>query len=167
MTAWGRKVSKEFVDRVEAIADDIGTQADWLMACIAFESGFRPGVLNKAGSGATGLIQFMPNTARSLGTTIAALATMTAEEQLGYVWKYFKPYKGRLNSLEDTYMAILWPKAIGKSLDYVLFDREHMPTTYRQNAGLDFNADGKITKYEAASKVRAALKTGLLPQNAN
>jgi hypothetical protein len=150
---------------VEDIAADIGTQADWLMACMAFESGFRAGVLNKAGSGATGLIQFMPNTARALGTTIAALAVMTAEEQLRYVHDYFKPYRGRLNCLEDVYMAILWPAAIGKSLDYVLFDRQTKPITYRQNTGLDFDADGRVTKYEACSKVRQALKTGLMPQN--
>jgi soluble lytic murein transglycosylase-like protein len=35
------------------------------MACMAWESGrsFRPDVKNMAGSGATGLIQFMPTTA--------------------------------------------------------------------------------------------------------
>lgn len=163
--AWSRKVSDKFCDKVIVIAEDIGIEPDWLMACIAFESGFRPGVLNKAGSGATGLIQFMPNTARALGTTIAALANMSAEEQLNYVHKYFKPYRGRLHSIEDTYMAILWPKAIGQPLEYVLFSHDKMPTTYRQNAGLDFDLDGNITKYEAAAKVRNALNIGLRPEN--
>ena len=34
---------------------------------------------------------------------------MTAEEQLDYVEEYFKTSKGKLKSLEDVYMAILWP----------------------------------------------------------
>lgn len=64
-------------------------------------------------------------------------------------------------------MAILWPVAIGKPLDFVLFDKsdpEH-PKRYIQNAGLDFNRDGKITKAETAAKVRAKLEKGLLVGN--
>ena len=43
---------------------------DFLLACMAFESGmsFCSSIRNAA-SGATGLIQFMPSTARGLGTT--------------------------------------------------------------------------------------------------
>jgi hypothetical protein len=62
-------------------------------------------------------------------------------------------------------MAILWPRAIGQPDDYVLFDRETRPTTYRQNAKLDFNEDGKVTKWEAAARVRAELERGFLPDN--
>ena len=66
MIAWGQRVSQEFIDKVTAIAIDIDVPPDWLMACMAFESGFKAGVLNKAGSGASGLIQFMPSTAKVL-----------------------------------------------------------------------------------------------------
>jgi hypothetical protein len=168
MTAWGRKVSKEFNDKVAAIALDLDIPPDWLMACMAFESAesFDSGVLNKAGSGAVGLIQFMPSTARALGTSTEALAAMSAEDQLSYVHKYFRPYRGRLRTLEDVYMAILWPLAVGKNDDYILFDVVSKPTTYRQNSGLDRDKDGKVTKFEAAVKVRAALERGLLPENA-
>ena len=75
---------------------------------------------------------------------------MTAEDQLFYVHKYFKPYRNKLHTIDDVYMAILWPKAIGQPDDYVLFDVIGKPTTYRQNASLDFNRDGKITKAEAS-----------------
>ena len=139
------------------------------MACMAFESGetFSPSIKSAAGSGATGLIQFMPSTAEDLGTK--ELASMTAEEQLDYVEEYFKPYKGRLNSLEDLYMAILWPKAVGKPSDYVLFrkdDPKH-PRIYLQNKGLDFNKDGVITKAEAAKMVRKKLVEGSSPEFAS
>jgi len=36
---------------------------------------------------------------------------------------------------------------------------------YEQNAGLDSNKDGKVTKQEAAAKVKAKLAKGLLPEN--
>lgn len=168
MLAWGKKVSEEFCQRVREIADSLGTDPSYLMACMAFESGetFSPSIKNAKGSGATGLIQFMPSTAQALGTTTEELASMTAEEQLDYVEKYFKPRKGKLKSLDDVYMAILWPAAVGKPSDYVLFaknDPEH-PKRYMLNAGLDFNKDGIVTKAEAADKVRKKLAKGLLPQ---
>ena len=152
---WGAKVSETFKERVIWIGEDLGFDPNLLMDCIAFESAetFKADIKNAAGSGATGLIQFMPSTARSLGTTVEALARMAPEDQLNYVWKYFRPYAGKLATLDDVYMAILWPKAVGKSANYVLFQG---PGTiaYRQNAGLDTNRDSKITKAEAAAKVR-------------
>ena len=165
MLAWGKKVSEEFCQKVRDIARELETEPNYLMACMAFESGFCPHVKNAAGSGAVGLIQFMPSTAQALGTTTEALASMTAVQQLAYVEKYFRPSKGKLTSLEDVYMAILWPAAIGKPLSHVLFakhDPRH-PIRYMQNAGLDFNRDGLVTKAEAADKVRQKLERGLLP----
>jgi len=164
--AWGRKVSQAFRDRLFEICQILGVEPDYLMACMAFESAetFSPSIKNAAGSGATGLIQFMPNTARGLGTTTAALAALTAEQQLEWVLAYFMPYKGRLKTLADVYMAILWPAGIGKPDGWTLWDKDSRPTTYRQNAGLDLNKDGKITKSEAAAKVLAKLERGRLAQ---
>lgn len=167
MLAWGKKVSDKFRQRVIEIAESLGTDPNFLMACMAFESGesFSPSVKNAAGSGATGLIQFMPSTAQALGTTTAKLGAMSAVQQLDYVEKYFKPSKGKLKSLEDVYMAILWPAAVGKPMSYVLFSKSDTahPKRYIQNAGLDFNRDGIVTKAEAAAKVRKKLEKGLQP----
>lgn len=165
--AWGARVSAEFRHRVFEIADWLGIDPSYLMACMAFESGesFSPAVRNGAGSGAVGLIQFMPATARALGTTANALAAMTAVEQLDWVQKYFAPYRRRLHTLSDLYMAILWPAAVGKPESAWLWSKAARPTTYRQNAGLDANKDGVITKAEAASKVQAKLLRGIRPAN--
>lgn len=165
--AWGKKVSPEFRKRVFEISRNLGVDPDHLMACMGFETGgeFSPSVKNKMGSGATGLIQFMPKTAIGLGTTTDKLARMSAVEQLDWVEKYFAPYKGRIKTLEDLYMAILWPAAIGKPNSHVLWERETRPETYRQNAGLDRDKDLKITKAEAASHVRQWLENGLKPKN--
>jgi hypothetical protein len=171
MLAWGKKVSKRFRVRIREVAANLQTDPNFLMACMAFESAgtFSSSIKNGAGSGAVGLIQFMPSTAQALGTTTERLVAMSAVRQLEFVEKYFIWTKGRLNTLEDVYMAILWPSAIGKPQNYVLFDKNDPahPTRYIQNAGLDFNKDGLITKAEAARKVQIRLDEGLLPANAS
>lgn len=136
---------------------------------MAFETGetFRADVRNAAGSGAVGLIQFMPQTASALGTTTELLSLMTPEAQLDYVAAYFRPRSRKLASLGDVYGAILWPAMIGQPDNAVIFDEndpDH-PKRYLQNKGLDFNKDGLITKSEIVSRVQRELDKGLLPEN--
>lgn len=170
--AWGASpnVSPEFKAKVIRIAKELEVEPDHLMACMAFESGetFSPSVKNAAGSGAVGLIQFMPSTAEGLGTSTTALAAMTAVEQLDWVRNYFIDYKGKLTTLDDMYMVILWPAAVGKPDGHVLFDKADAahPKRYQQNKGLDADGDGKVTKSEAAAAVRAKLTKGLGPKYA-
>lgn len=186
--AWGKKVSAEFIAKIKVIAKNLGmpdlTGPSDLMACIAWESGgtFSPSVVNKAGSGATGLIQFMPATAIYYFWTEAEiakmsadekkakgkeacerLAKMTAVEQLDYVERYFRPYKGRLKNLGDLYISILYPVAIGKPDSYVLFKQGTV--AYRQNAGIDVNKDGNVTRAECLVKLQATLEKGLQAGN--
>lgn len=181
---WSAKVSPAFVEKVKKIAQMLqmppGGASD-LMACMAWESGesFAPDKRNSAGSGATGLIQFMPATAIAYFNTPAEiekmdaatkkakgieavnrLAALTAEQQLDFVYKYFEPYAGKLKNLGDLYMAILWPRGIGKTDDYVLWDSSNSPTTYRQNIGLDVNKNGSITRGECVIKVREKYNKG-------
>ena len=91
---------------------------------------------------------------------------MSFIEQMSYVEKYFKPYSGRIKSVEDTYMAILFPRAIGKPNDYVLFDKNDpkYPKRYLQNRGLDVNKDGLIVKDEVCDKIHAMFSKGLTPE---
>lgn len=154
---WGEKVSEEFRKKLITICSGFSwtnDHANWLMACIAFETGetFSPSIKNAAGSGATGLIQFMPSTAKGLGTTTEELAKMRAEDQLSFVRLYFLPYFRRIHDINDMYMAILLPSAIGKPDAAALFVA---PTiAYRQNKGLDTDGDGVVTKAEASAKIR-------------
>ena len=161
--AWGRKVSTTFKSKVINISNRLGVSADYLMSCMAFETGetFSPSIKNAAGSGAVGLIQFMPFTATSLGTTIAALSSMTAVDQLDFVEKYFSPYKGTLHTLDDVYLAILYPAAIGKSPNATLFQKGTL--VYQENRGFDKNGDGIITPAEVSAKVKAKYQKGLKP----
>ena len=169
MLAWGNRVSTEFVQKVRAIAASLVIEPSWLMACMAFESAetFRADIRNAAGSGAIGLIQFMPSTAAALGTTTDLLAKMRPEEQLSLVARYFAPWARKLNSLGDVYGVILWPAMIGKPDDAVIFNKADPthPKLYIQNRGLDFNKDGLITKSEIVSRVQAELTRGMSPAN--
>lgn len=161
--AWGRKVDPAFRAKLRAIAARLDVEPDALMAVMAFETGrtFDPAIRNAA-TGATGLIQFMPRTALSLGTTTGSMARMSAVAQLDYVEAYLKPYAGRLAEVSDLYMAVLWPKAVGRASSHVLFAEPS--AAYRANRGLDTNRDGRVTKAEAAAKVVALLAEGRKPR---
>lgn len=165
---WGKKVSQTFKERVQWIADDLlmpAKGAGWIMGVSAFETGetFSPSVKNLAGSSGTGLIQFMSFTAKSMGTTVEALAKMTAEDQLNYVYKYFSPYKGKLNTLGDVYLAVLYPKAMAMADSATVWVKGKDGLLYSQNAGLDKNKDGIITRQEIVSLVEAKYKKGFDP----
>lgn len=161
--AWGRKVDPAFRAKLRAIAARLGVEPDALMAVMAFETGrsFDPAIRNST-TGATGLIQFMPKTATALGTSTGALARMSATAQLDYVEAYLKPHAGLLAEVSDLYMAVLWPKAVGRAPGYVLFAEPS--AAYRANRGLDTNRDGRVTKAEAAAKVVALLAEGRKPR---
>jgi hypothetical protein len=161
--AWGARVSAPFRQKVVAIATRLGCAASDLMACIAFETGetFSPSVRNP-NSSATGLIQFMtgPDSwAVAHGYTRERLEAMTDLEQLDVVAEYFAPYTGRLRTLSDLYMAILWPKAVGAPEGTVIFPAGSK--AYLANRGLDLNHDNAVTKAEAASLVAAKLAKGM------
>lgn len=149
---WKQKKSAAFINKTVTIAKDLQVNPNYLFAIMDFESaGINHRKVNPK-SGATGLIQFMPKTAQSLGTSTQALRNMSEIDQLGYVHKYFRPYKGRIKDLPDIYCAVLWPKCVGKPPDYVLFRRGQI--TYSQNNGFDKNGDGVITKAETTTLVK-------------
>ncbi len=156
-------LSSAFLNRVEAVARKVPMDPLHLLAIIDFETGgtFSPSIRNAAGSGATGLIQFMPKTARDLGTSTDALARMSDVEQLDWVERYFAQFDRPLPTLEDAYMAVLLPTAIGKGPDHVLFAIPSI--AYTQNRGLDADGDGRVTVGEATAKVRARLKGHVAP----
>lgn len=179
--AWGKEIRKIhgnqegqiFLDRIYWTAWKLSQEqgalfdANWLMACMAFETGrkFTANVRNPRSS-ATGLIQFMDETAKELGTTTTKLAAMKATDQINYVYKYFSRKireRGPIRSLEDCYMAILWPAAVGKASEYPLFIKG--TSSYAVNSGLDKNKDSKVTKAEAAFKVQEQLVAGMRDEN--
>jgi hypothetical protein len=153
-----------------ACADKLGIDADWLACVVAFETGgtwspAQPNIWAKRDaekrglpySGAIGLIQFMGSTAKNLGTSTAELAAMTFVEQLKYVRAYLAPYASRIKSLDDCYLAVFYPAAIGREDSYVVGRRGaegFLGRVYEQNAGFDRNQDGDVTKAEICKTIR-------------
>lgn len=147
----------DFNKKLEKIANALGVDSKHLVAIMKQESGVNPAAVNKM-SGATGLIQFMPATAASLGTTTAELKNMSAVEQLDYVYKYFKMVGVRPGmDLGDLYMAVFMPKYVGAD-DNTVLGQDGAPgfsgKVYAQNKGLDKNKDGSITVADVKSSVQ-------------
>lgn len=96
---------------LQDVAAALGVAPDSLKKLIAFESGFNPSATNKF-TGARGLIQFMPATARSLGFKDANDLVdrfPDAEGQLrGPVLQYLKKF-APFNSAQSLYMAVFYP----------------------------------------------------------
>jgi hypothetical protein len=120
--------SPEFNEKLNKIGKKLGVDPNDLMKIMKFETGGSMSPSQRAGKGsAVGLIQFMPDTARDLGTTTQDLANMSAVEQLDYVYKFYEINKKRLGitsdlDLGDLYMLTFMPAAIKKPDDFVLGD---------------------------------------------
>lgn len=155
----------EFCSKLQSICDKLQISPEWLLAVMYVESRINPYAVNKY-SGATGLIQIMPATAKSLGTTTTELLNMTAVDQLDYVYLYLKPYTGKMHSLMDVYFAIFFPAAIGKPSNYVLqTSKLSAGLIASQNPAYDINSDSEITVAEVESKINKIL--GIIPQKKN
>lgn len=164
---WGiqcKELHPDFIEGLLWIESQIALAPEVLVPCMKFESNLNPRARNPQSS-ASGLIQFMTGTAVNLGTDIGSIRSMDAMQQLGYVYKYFQKQRDNWHGADvaDVYMAILWPKAVGKPDDYVLWSGA--TEAYRVNRGLDWDKSGSVTKGEAAKRVRELQKEGFASPN--
>ena len=157
---------KPFLKAIEDLSEKRGINQSELLGLIASESSFDPKAVNKD-TGATGLIQFMPEVAESLGTTTDEIREMSRAEQVKLIDKYFD-----MNKLPDNPTAgqlktnVLMPAYTDKSDDFELMTKNKQftdgeagnPNTYFQNQGLDSNKDGFITIGEAGGSVTKKMK---------
>jgi hypothetical protein len=168
------KLDKTQLAALAATAKDLGMNVDWLAAVISFETAgsFSPSILNAAGSGAFGLIQFLPSTAANLlglsnneagraEATKRGRAMSFVEQLRKMVIPYFKGYK--YNSLDDVYLKVFYPAAMNKPSDHVVATEG--TKTYSQNQGFDKDHDGEITRGEITSRINSQLSAAaLLPR---
>ncbi|WAJ37726.1 hypothetical protein OU800_00430 [Pseudomonas sp. GOM7] len=162
---YGMQVSEGFRERMLALGENLSLDPNYVMACIALETGrtFNPAIKNP-NSSATGLIQFMSSTAADLGTTTALLAKMTHVEQLEYVEKYFLMTARNVGvptsewSLGDVYFSIFTPSIIKKKPEDTIYADGQ--AAYTVNTFHDRNSDGVITKQEIAENIADYYKAG-------
>ncbi|MBQ6516838.1 transglycosylase SLT domain-containing protein [bacterium] len=147
--------NKEFMDKVVAISKRIGCDFKDLLGVMRAESGLNPAAVNKNG-GASGLIQFMPKTARGLGTSVEAIRNMSAIQQLDYVEKFLINAKrsagfsdGEKLSAGQLYALVFLP---ARAKQEVLTTSNE--AYYRCNSATDTNGDGKITRSEMDARAK-------------
>lgn len=142
------------------VAENVGADPDILAAVISLETGgtFSPSIRNKS-SGATGLIQFLPQTARSLGTSPEALARMSVCQQLDVVQAYYKKVaRDGIQIPGDEYVAVFAPGFRGQPGPMPIWRRGQ--AEYDGNSGLDTNDDGVITVGDLRHNVLSRVPTG-------
>ena len=163
-----------FEATVRNISQKLGINPNWLMMVMWSESRLNAQAVNsqpgdsadplmRSITRATGLIQFMPDTALNLGTTTVALYRMDAITQLQYVYQYFKGWAGKIKSYYDLYFVTFFPLAIGKPDDYVLeTEKKSRFTIAKQNPFFDVNKDGKLTVGEIRRRMYESIPTAIL-----
>jgi len=112
-------IDPAFQAKAQQVANNLGVSLEDLLGIMNHESGLNPGAVNPY-TNATGLIQFMPNTARNMGTSVEALKNMSAIDQLDYVERFYKPIAGKAKDIGDLYMFTFLPAAIGKPDNFVI-----------------------------------------------
>lgn len=164
------KVEADFANKIVEVANNLGTNAYWLANLINFETAasFNPAIQNSLGY--TGLIQFGDGAATDLGTTTSHLKTLSAIEQMDFVQKYFElPHKRKGSNYgtpADLYMAVFYPAAVGKSLDFNIAehwaskDKRGRPASYFSSAAVN---PGIVTVRDYVTKANnnAKLPTGM------
>jgi hypothetical protein len=183
---WSKRVPGIFTQRVKQWCDAKGywaNAAHGLMGCMSFESGntFSPSKQNNGGAKYFGLIQFGDAACQDLAKflkdpsiTLEAVKAMSQMDQLELVFKYFAMWESRgkvYKRMEDFYLTIFYPAAVGKGPDEVLFTKNSdvpiIAKSYLQNNGFDLDKDGAITVGEICTRVSQAYYDGLDPANRN
>lgn len=159
------RFGRAFVEMCERL----GLVPDYVASVMSVESAgtFDPAIKNPSG-GAVGLIQFMPSTARALGTTTEALAAMSGVEQLQYVERFFRGSVGKIRPdvPGDYYMSVFLPAFVGAPGDKVLGRKGDssslignltLGAVYAQNAGFDRQKRGFFTVQDVWDTTLSAL----------
>lgn len=153
------KFSGKSTEKINNISKEINCSSEDLTALIYFESGGNPKAVNKT-TDATGLIQFMPSTAKWLGTSTRQLYNMPAEKQLDYVKKYLTTMKQeagfKKNEKLDAgqlYALVFMP---GKAKKGTLCSRGSIE--YQQNTCLDFNGDGRVDVNDLYKTIKSTVR---------
>lgn len=145
----------EFLKEVKRVSQKYGLKEGDLLGLIASESGFDPAAGQIGGH--VGLIQFSADSAKSVGTSQAALKRMSRAQQMKYVDKYFENWnlpKGA--NAGQLYSVVFAPAYASGDPNKVLYSSPS--AEYRSNAPLDANKDGKITVSEMGGRIQQKKK---------
>ena len=143
-----------FINKIKLIADSLDIHYSWLVGIMHHESRLNSKALNSIK--AVGLIQFLPSTAKGLGTTTNKLYNMSDIKQLDYVYKFYKYGKGKFKTSTDLYLYAFFPIAVLNNwpdTKVITYGKLTANIIAKHNKGLDTNKDGKITVGEFRKEV--------------
>jgi hypothetical protein len=169
-----RVISQNLYPLAQALAEKMGMRARDIIVTFAHESGYGKKAkeggfsqLAESNSGCNGLWQVCGGRRKELGITKQQVFDMTPEESVHWFGKYIELImkERRLSkapdNLDDLYLAVFAPAAIGKSDSFAVYVKG--TKAYAANPGADIIKDGKITRGEIITKIRATERAGLKP----
>jgi len=169
-------LDSDFYKKLIQVSQNVGMKPEDILKVMASESGLNPSSYNKDG-GASGLIQFMPSTMKSVGYSgdPKKFKDLQAAEQLDYVEKFIKNQMkingGPFKSAEQYYVGNFLPAALkipgikNNDLSTIIVAENptspHIPGVsianeamyYKHNKGLDVDKDGAITLGDLKKKL--------------
>ena len=165
---------------VEKLADNLGVSVDEVLDILEAESMYKSDAVNPT-SGATGLIQFMPDSSdvnyKTIGGkqyTMGEIAKMSPVQQLELAEKYFKGVGYKPNSGKPLYLAVAYPQALNTRANEIIIpadtDDPKLKAVLEQNPDW-LDAKGNITgasiaSYGAPDSNYGAETTSALPKGA-
>jgi len=115
---------KEFLYALEDVCYKYNISTNHLLFVMWLESGLNPSAVNSS-SQASGLLQFLPSTAKAMNEDHSKIKLMNGKRQLKLVDKYLGLYGSKIEQCDDVYLLyllIFYPAAISKvkeNPDYV------------------------------------------------
>lgn len=139
---------EEIFDKIDEISEDLSIESDWLLLTICRESRANPKAINPY-TKATGIIQWLPSTARDLKTSTHHIYRMSFVDQLDLVKKYVNRVNGDkpINSYGDLYLTVFYPRAVGMPDDYIIGRKNSLIVKYNypmSNHGIITVKDAKL-----------------------
>jgi hypothetical protein len=151
-------LSDDFFTELKAISARLRCAPEDLLGVMESESSVMPSAQNPRGK-ATGLIQFMPATLTGLGWTQGpdAFRSLTADDQLPFVERFYRPHIGQLTSPGRLYQATFLPATLMGTDETSVIAAPGGPNAnaYRDNTLLDTNRDGAITVSDLTARIDA------------
>lgn len=148
---YASRFNGNFLGKVEDVAARLQIDPNWLLAIMSFETGgtFDPG---QRGDGKHwGLIQFSNSRIAGFGMSISQFTSLSQEQQMEYVYKYFAPYAGKIKSAGDLYSLVALPVTFGKDDNYLIDTDPRFPelrNVASSNPKWDMNKDGHVSAGE-------------------
>lgn len=160
-----KRLSDSFWQKFVQMSGRLGAKAEDLAKVIYSESAFDPAAMNIQGGRviAQGLNQLILRTAQALGMSKDQwenLHSMSAEQQLDWVEKYFRLVGGSNRSWASAtqlYVANFAPKYINQSADPAAVLYQDGTKEYSMNKGLDRDKKGFITAGDLSRSVQGPL----------